>query len=74
MGEEVSFECSFDLNKQIVSVDGDMSAKITFFTDATQIAKVLSSAAKFHKQRILLTLRALPNNAQNEGHKEQTFR
>jgi ACT domain-containing protein len=65
--ESVEITACLDLNTKVIAIDGDGAAKITFTTSAEELAKVLTVFTKFHKRRISLKLKGLPEDIQSAG-------
>lgn len=52
----IEITVSLDENKRVIKTFGDGASEITFSTDATQLAKVLSALAYFKGQAIKMKL------------------
>ena len=64
--DEIYLEVAYknDPYKPAIAVYGDASGSITFETDATQLASVLMSLARFKDHRIGMTLKRLTGGLQ----------
>lgn len=67
--KEVEFEGTFDNVRDCVRVQGDGSARITFNTDSTQLAKVLLSFAYFNNKVLKIKV-FCGRDKQKKGKKE----
>ena len=70
--KEVKLEVSLDPHKQVIRTYGDGSSTITFSTDATQLAKVLTVLAQFNESLIEITLKRLSKDTINGSRYKET--
>jgi len=70
---DVQFECCFNPHRQVIKIDGEGQSEIIFTADASQLAPILTSMAKFKGALVLCQLRKVGGqDEQRKGTKSST--
>lgn len=72
----VKIQASFNPHKDIIKIDGEGQSQLILTSDATQLAKVLTSFAMYKDRLIEVTFRPLSKDLRNAGRKKtsKTYR
>lgn len=76
--KNIEFIGSFDPSRQALTIDGQGSGKITFYSSADQLAKVIGAFAEYSETAFVVSIKPLGENGKsqrkNRGRREQAYR
>lgn len=67
----VTIRASLNPHKDVVKIDGEGESQLILTSDATQLAKVLTSFALYKNRLIEVTFRPLTKDLQDAGRKKK---
>jgi len=67
--KHIEFIGSFNPSRQALTIDGEGQGKITFYSSADQLAKVIGAFAEYSKTAFVVSIKSLPNHLQKKGGK-----
>ena len=75
--KHIEFIGSFDPSRQALTIDGQGSGKITFYSSADQLAKVIGAFAEYSKTAFVVSIKPLKVDIKKTGGvggREQVYR
>jgi hypothetical protein len=61
--KHIEFIGSFDPSRQALTIDGEGTGKITFYSSADQLAKVIGAFAEYSKTAFVVSIKKLDSNS-----------